>query len=113
VDEKAVSRFFSKVDFEGPNGCWVWKASSVKGYGQFKYKDYQRSAHKLSFEHFYGPVPDGLCVCHTCHNSLCVNPNHLKLGTDQDNVDDKVAANRQSQGAKVWAKRKSYRKNEV
>lgn len=97
-----VDRFFSKVDKNGPNGCWLWIASTTwDGYGQFFHNGTMEKAHRVSWEIKNGPILDGFCVRHNCpggDNTFCVNPDHLKLGTQQDNMDDKIKAGRQPKG---------------
>jgi hypothetical protein len=79
-----------------PNtGCWLWERSvSEAGYGTLTLKLISKYAHRLAWEVFRGPIPDGLSVLHKCDVRSCVNPDHLFLGTDRDNSDDKIAKGR-------------------
>lgn len=97
-------RFWPKVDRSaGPNGCWPWMASRVKGYGHFGVGSRTDQTNKLVIAHrlawilTHGPVPDGICVCHTCDNPPCCNPAHLWLGTHADNAADREAKGRGNQ----------------
>ena len=85
-------RFWSKVDKSGD--CWEWTASTWNGYGRFKVGDNMFSAHRLAYSFVYGPIPDGMYVCHHCDNPCCVKPNHLFLGTNSDNQLDSAAKGR-------------------
>ena len=90
-----MERFWSKVDKSGD--CWEWLAGkNKKGYGQFHISRKQLGAHRVSWELTNSEIPEGLCVLHRCDNPGCVNPDHLFLGTAQDNSDDKISKGRDS-----------------
>lgn len=92
----ARTRLHFERNFIKSEGCWNWlRALNKKGYGRYGLGRRIR-AHRASWIIYRGPIPDGLCVLHTCDNPRCVNPSHLFLGTDQDNSDDKVKKGRQS-----------------
>jgi hypothetical protein len=71
-------------------GCWFWNGTLSNGYGKMG----RQLAHRLSWEAFNGPIPDGLFVLHKCDTPPCVNPDHLFLGTHGDNVRDCLAKGR-------------------
>lgn len=80
---------------EPNSGCWIWeRAVNEKGYGQLGWNGKGHRAHRLAYTAFVGPIPDGLHVLHRCDTPGCVNPLHLWLGTDYDNVNDMVRKGR-------------------
>ena len=71
------------------SGCWEWDGyKNSAGYGVLSYQSQMYLAHRLAYETWIGPIPDGLLVCHTCDNPPCINPDHLYVGTQQDNMKD-------------------------
>lgn len=93
-----IERFAEKY-VETPCGCWEWQAGKKSnGYGQFTLNGKEERAHRASYKLFAGPIPDGQQVLHKCDNPACVNPDHLFLGSVQDNMRDKVCKSRQQKG---------------
>lgn len=77
------------------SGCREWLRSlNAAGYGTFKWKGDCVLAHRHSYQAFVGEIPDGLHVLHHCDNRKCINPPHLFLGTNEDNVADRVSKGR-------------------
>lgn len=89
-----MNRFWEKV--EKTSTCWLWTGYTDKdGYGRFRLGKTNVGAHRYSYRIFYGGIGAKLSVCHTCDNPSCVNPAHLWLGTNKDNVRDMFAKGRQ------------------
>lgn len=90
--------FWLNVSPGNPGECWEWQGQrSARGYGRFKHKNkIIFHSHRVSYELHTGPISDGLWVLHKCDNPPCVNPNHLFLGTHQDNMDDMIAKGRKA-----------------
>ena len=78
-------------------GCWNWnKYREFWGYGVIKVDHKVELAHRVAYKYLVGDFPQELCVLHRCDNPTCINPDHLFLGTNADNVKDKVSKGRQS-----------------
>lgn len=89
-------RFLYYVDKQ--DSCWIWIGLKNKhGYGKLYFKKNTAArSHRVSYELFKGPIEEGLFVCHTCDIPACVNPDHLWLGTHQENMLDMIDKGRQS-----------------
>lgn len=98
-------RFWEKVNKKSDEECWEWEGSCRSdGYGQINRGKRclgMESAHRASWMIHFGEIPDKLHILHKCDNKLCVNPKHLFLGTNEDNMKDKVKKNLQMKGENV------------
>jgi hypothetical protein len=101
MNENDILRFWNKVDKKGKDDCWNWTAFVDKhGYPRLNIKGKIVKAHQLSAIMHIGPRLPKMCVCHTCDNRKCVNPNHLFYASQADNLKDMhdKGRNRQPKG---------------
>lgn len=84
----AIDRFVGKYVVDAQTGCWNWTAARDKlGYGYFGISRSKNvMAHRWSYEHHVGPIPEGLVIDHLCRNASCVNPAHLEPVTQRENI---------------------------
>jgi len=80
-------------------GCHIWDSHlGIGGYGQVWFKRKIHRVHRLMYEFKKGPIPEGMVICHTCDTPSCVNPDHLFLGTQKDNIQDCINKGRNGKG---------------
>lgn len=94
-----LEKFMSRVFLPGEkDGCWLWMGPRGKrrnkNYGYCYLLKPEQQAHRVSYVLFKGPIPEGAQILHKCDNPPCVNPKHLRAGTPQDNVNDRIKRGR-------------------
>ena len=101
IEAPEIERFWAKVVKEPNSGCWLWTGASSHGYGSLRFRGHGCRAHRVAWELHRGAVPNGVSVLHKCDTPLCVNPDHLFLGTQADNIKDAVAKGRIRRGGEA------------
>ena len=94
-----MKRFWAKVD--KTKSCWLWCASTRGNgrYGNFYFDGKNQQAHRIAYQIKHGTIPEGMHVLHRCDNTLCVNPEHLFLGSHKDNMLDRNLKGRAKGGS--------------
>jgi len=95
LSDLQLVRFHSSYEALGEDDCWPWlKGRNKKDYGRFAFRDTEFQATRIAYKLATGTDPGPLFVCHSCDNPCCVNPKHLWLGTNTDNIRDCVSKHR-------------------
>lgn len=114
-------RFMDRVTVDPETGCWVWTGDVARRYGRFWFNGANHRSHRIAYQMAGGAIPDGMLVCHTCDNPLCVRNDdegtydlegvpherrgHLWIGTEADNQRDKALKGRAISGLKLHPER--------
>ena len=96
--KNTIKNFWNGVDKSGgPEACWPWTrgTGSVTGYGMITWHGKTIGTHRLAFTLTHGPIPKGFWILHSCDNRPCCNPKHLRIGTNKENVEDRMKRGRQ------------------
>ena len=88
LSQKLIDRFWKYVNISSEIDCWNWNSKKPDNYPSFRIKENMWGAHRVSWMIKNGFDPGEFHVLHTCDNKICVNPNHLVIGTHQDNMKD-------------------------
>lgn len=87
--EHISRRLANGLDAAPADGCWVWqRTQNNKGYGQLRIDGRMHYAHRVAYTLSHGPIPEGMSVLHSCDNPLCINPAHLRAGTQSENMSE-------------------------
>ena len=99
-------------NIEITDNCWIWQGSENNGYGRIYIHGKRHLAHRLSYElHHRTKLTRKQVIRHKCHNPLCVNPQHLQPGTQQQNITDMISAGRQGFVRKITTQQRKQIRN--
>lgn len=103
-ETKFIRRWHKWFKIADGNTCWEWSGPRINhGYGIVTRHGRKTLVHRLSYERYVGPIPNGLNVLHRCDNPPCANPSHLYAGTQQQNIIDSYSRNRRNPETAVKA----------
>ncbi len=109
--QEEIAKFNSKLSSSNQNGCILWNGSKMQnGYGEIFFYKRRRYAHRVCYEIHKGSIPKGMYICHKCDNRLCVNIEHLFLGTPTQNAHDMIQKNRHNWEAMIRGTREKIAK---
>lgn len=94
LSEPLEIRFARKLVICKETGCFNWTSTNNRGRAQIRVDNKYKYASRVAYEFYYGAIPKGLLVLHSCDNGLCVNPLHLFIGSHRDNIMDAIAKGR-------------------
>ena len=99
-------RFLKRVQVGNPDECWNWTGARMKSgwHGEWNSSNGIELVHRAAWRLMKGPIPGKLCVLHRCDNPICVNPTHLFLGTQRENMKDMWAKGRAKPGVSLGEK---------
>jgi hypothetical protein len=90
-----LERLLEKIIVDEVTNCWNFTGGKNNiGYGMIRDEKKMRTAHRVSYEEHNSKIPQGMLVLHSCDNTLCCNPSHLRLGTHKDNTHDMISKGR-------------------
>lgn len=103
--DKTKRSFESRLEqvyFEPNTGCWLWPSYvNDLGYGFTIYGGKRMTAHRASYSHHFGPIPEGMGILHSCDVPSCINPKHLRPGTQKENASDALSRGRTARGSRL------------
>lgn len=95
LNDRQRVNFEAMISPEPNSGCWLWLGYTNRdGYGKFNVGGKIDGAHRVSYREYRGQIPPGYLVLHSCDVASCVNPDHLRLGSDVENAADKAKRRR-------------------